>query len=109
MKGRTPTAQEQDWMDDIVQLGCIVCWLEQDINTPPQIHHTDGKTKPEAHMRTIPLCYHHHMADQQNPPHTAYTSRHPNKKAFEERHGTEEYLLEQTNRLVIEKLYGGVL
>lgn len=105
-KGRTPTEEEQDYLDDIVDLGCVICWLEKNIYTPPQVHHPDGKTKPEAHMKAIPLCYWHHMADQQNPPTSDYTSRHPDKKAFIERYGTEEYLHEQTERLILEKQNG---
>lgn len=104
MKGRTPTEEEKDWMDDICQFGCIVCYLEFDgLYTPPQIHHIHGKTRPGAHKKTIPLCYNHHMADQQNPPSPLYTSRHPNKAAFEKRYGTEQYLLEMTEKLIFEQ------
>lgn len=98
MKGRTPTKKESDYMDLIRDMGCIVCILENKGHTPPQIHHIDGKTKPDAHMRAIPLCYCHHMADQQQPKNELYTSRHPHKSRFEERYGSEAWLLEQTQK-----------
>jgi hypothetical protein len=43
------------------------------------------------------------MADQENPLNPEYTSRHPYKKRFEARYGTEAELLEETNRR-LEKL-----
>jgi len=98
MKGRTPTAEEKDYMDGIREMGCIVCLLEKNQHTPPQIHHIDGKTKPDAHMKTLSLCYYHHMADQNDPKSPLYTSRHPNKQRFEERYGNEDWLLEQTKK-----------
>lgn len=93
------TAAEKRHQQKVRELGCIVCRLEGKGLTPPQIHHPklNGKTD---NMMILPLCYYHHMADQQQPPNPAYTSRHPNRKAFEERHGSEDYLLEQVTILL---------
>jgi hypothetical protein len=80
-------------MDSVSQMGCIVCKLHYDCFTPAEIHHISGKTKPGAHLKTIGLCYRHHREGVNN---EMYVSRHPNKREFEKRYGTEEYLLEQT-------------
>jgi hypothetical protein len=96
VKGVTPNKENQRRFEIIVELGCIIC-KRNGVYTPPQIHHIDGCKNQEKHAKTIGLCYFHHMADQQNPPNPAYTSRHPNKAAFERRYGTEETLLKYQN------------
>jgi hypothetical protein len=93
MKGRSANKKEKNWMDSVSQMGCIVCKLHYDCFTPAEIHHISGKTKPGAHLKTIGLCYRHHREGVNN---EMYVSRHPNKREFEKRYGTEEYLLEQT-------------
>ncbi len=100
MQGRTPTKAEKQWMNDIVQIGCICCIEEGSLTPyemPPEytaIHHIDGKTKPEAHLKTIPICPFHH---QEGP-----DARHVNKKRFVEKFGTEEYLLKRTGEILNE-------
>jgi hypothetical protein len=84
-------------MDAIVQLGCIVCRTQLEQLTPAEVHHLDGKTVPGAHLRTIPLCYHHHRSGVDN--HTV-TSRHPYRARFEARYGSEEGLWNETRSLV---------
>ena len=85
-------------MAAIADLGCIVC-LEEGKYTPTAIHHIDGKTKPDAHLKTIPLCYYHHQGGEDC---SAYTSRHPYKARFEARYGTEAELLEKTKARLCE-------
>lgn len=91
-----PTAAEKRLHDLIrEESGCIVCRLfEDNVYTPPQIHHCYGRTG-DGHKFVLGLCYRHHMADQNCPPNPKYTSRHPNKKAFEKRYMTEEKLMEK--------------
>lgn len=96
VKGRTPTAEESRHLTRVSELGCIVCLLDS-INTPCEIHHLEGKTKPDAHFKTIGLCYYHHRAGNDC---QEYTSRHPHKARFEERYDTEENLLDWSNRLL---------
>lgn len=60
LKGRTPTAEEQRYMDAIGQLPCICCHLSGRYNPVISLHHTDGRTKPGAHKRQLPLCQWHH-------------------------------------------------
>ncbi len=104
MKGRSPTVEEIQWMDDICNLGavgCVVCWFCRGVSNPRvSPHHIDGRTKPGAHFLTIALCSKHHQEkDNQKPP--RWISRHGDgKKAFEERYGTELEFLELTSVLV---------
>ena len=95
MKSRNPTRAEREWMDAIVQHGCVVCKKQYGVFTEPEVHHIDGKTKTGAHLKTIPLCYRHHREGVDT---DVYTSRHPYKKRFEERYGTEQEQLEDLQR-----------
>ncbi len=97
MKGRKPTADEQRHMDRVRALGCIVCRLHLNESTPAAIHHVDGKTKPDAHFKTLGLCFYHHQGGANT---SLYVSRHPYKAEFEKRYGTEKYLLEKTKNLL---------
>ena len=84
-------------MNSIVQLGCIVCRVHYDCYSPAEVHHIDGKTKPDAHLKTIPLCFRHHREGVNG---KLYVSRHPFKHDFEERYGTEESLLQKVKELI---------
>ena len=97
MKGRTPTSEERKHMQAAAALGCIICLLHHDVQTPAMIHHMDGKTKPGAHFKTFGLCHPHHQGGNDC---DKYTSRHPYKKRFEERYGTETELLEIVNNMI---------
>tara|TARA_R100001082_G_scaffold32635_2_gene16783 strand:- start:3394 stop:3714 length:321 start_codon:yes stop_codon:yes gene_type:complete len=99
MKGRTPNKEERKWMDLIASLGCIVCRLFYGCNSPAEIHHIDGKTKKEAHLNTIPLCYKHHREGINN---CTCVSRHPFKTEFERRYGKESQLLQKTKEIIKE-------
>lgn len=97
MKGRTANAAEKRHMDRVCALGCIVCLEFYDVESPAEPHHIDGKTVPNAHLRTLPLCPRHHRV-----PGEGYATRHgPGKRAgkadFEEAYGTEEELLARVN------------
>lgn len=81
-------------------LGCIVCLLEGLGETPPAIHHIDGKTKPGCHQKTLGLCKNHHQIKDNEKP-QRWISRHGDgRHAFEEAYGDEYWLLEQTNQLI---------
>ena len=97
LSGRAPNKEEKEWIAAISELGCIVCLLEIETYTPSEIHHLDGKTKPDAHLKTLGLCYAHHRAGGDC---ALYTSRHPHKKRFEDRYGTEQELLEKTRERI---------
>lgn len=86
-------------MDAVTAIGCIVCREHLAEYTPAEIHHIEGKTKPGAHFKTIPLCFLHHRSGQDT---HLFTSRHPYKKRFQQRYGTEAELLERVKELVSE-------
>lgn len=99
MNGRTPTKAERAWMDSARQVGCIACIVSGKIKpyeVAPEhtaIHHIDGKTKPDAHFLTIPLCPAHHQHSR--------VAVHIDKAEFERRYGKQRDLVRHT-RMVIE-------
>ena len=97
MKGRTPTAAERRHMDKVAALGCIACRKDGLHNTVVSIHHVDGRTKPGAHMRVLPLCAGHHQDGTGAP---GLTAVHPWKKRFEQKYGTQEALLQEVQELL---------
>ncbi len=90
MKGRTPTAAEKRYMAQSCALGCIVCWMTEGVQSPASPHHLEGKTKPGAHFRSIPLCFEHHQSGVNS---DRYVSVHPWKAEFYRRYGSEQELL----------------
>jgi len=96
--GKTPTKAEREWMESIGRLGCIVCRAQGRGYVPAAVHHILDGGRRTSHLETIPLCDpgHHQGA----PKSSGEVSRHPNKAAFEARYGTEEFLLELTQRVV---------
>ena len=96
MKGRNPNSKEKKHMDRVSQLGCIVCYLQGFYGVPAEIHHIEGKTKPETHFKVLPLCFEHHRMGSDMEP----ISRHPYKARFEKAYGTEYELLELVNSMV---------
>ena len=89
MKGRTPTAKEKRHMSRVSDLGCIVCLRNGVGYNPCEIHHINGKTKPDAHFQVIGLCFEHHRKGGDQEP----ISRHPYKARFINAYGSEEVLL----------------
>ena len=90
----TTKAEKAHW-DKIIAFGCIACHLDGIKNTYVSIHHCDGRTKEGAHMKVIALCFLHHQGGTVELP-----SIHPWKKRFEAKYGTQQELIELTNRLV---------
>ncbi len=97
MKGRAPNKDEKEFMDKMCEIGCIVC-LNLDYETPEVTpHHMEGKTRPGAHYKIIPLCSNHHQVPDIK---GRWVSRHgpgknTGKALFEEEYGTEEELYSQ--------------
>lgn len=98
MKGSTPTKDEKQLWSQMAALGCIACLQDGIKNTYVSIHHIDGRTKPGAHKKVLPLCAPHHQQDD-----TDLMQRvavHPNKARFETQYGTQIELLHQVMLLV---------
>lgn len=106
MQGRTPNKQEREWLSLVAQIPCVVCLSRLNVESPAEIHHTDGKTKPNAHLKILPLCAKHHR--HADPDHQ-WVSRHGDgKAAFEAAYGPENALLSMTGELV-EQLKGRLI
>jgi hypothetical protein len=88
LPGRKPTKEEQAYLDAVSTLGCIICTIYLNQQTPAEIHHVDGKTKPGCHFKILPLCPPHHRI-----PGKGYVSRADGKKAFEAEYMPEEDLI----------------
>lgn len=90
MKGRNPSAAEKRFHDQLASLGCIACRIDGNHNPTVSIHHIDGRTKPGAHMRVLPLCAGHHQHGTGAP---GLTGIHPFKARFELAYGKQETLI----------------
>lgn len=84
----------QRHMAEVAQLPCIVCVKTGNGNTPAQVHHILRGGKRLGHYYTIPLFEPHHKSGLNTP---ELVSRHPWKREFERRYGTELELFELTN------------
>ena len=99
MKGNTRTKADIEFQDKVAQIGCIVCLNNGIENHEVSIHHIDGRTKPGAHRKVLPLCYPHHQGvDNQNP--KRWFTLHGNKAEFERNYGNQYDLLEQCMELI---------
>lgn len=88
---------KQRWFQCLQEMGCIVCLREWDIRSDPDIHHIIRNNRRIDDFHTIPLCPSHHRHGINN---QIAVSRHPWKKEFERRYGTEWELYEDTKRRV---------
>ena len=96
-KPKQPTKAEQRWMNAISELGCIVCRVNDGAYVPCHVHHLIRNGQRIDHMHTIGLCPTHHNSGMNN---GLYVSRHPWRREFEKRYGTEQQLLEATKKLL---------
>ena len=97
MKGRKPTRLEQEHMDKVRSIGCIIC-KKYGKSRYAEIHHVIGKTKPNAHYKVLPLCPDHHrnfLYKDGGP-----ISVHPYKARFEAKYGKQETLLEEVQKII---------
>ena len=92
-----PTVAEKDWMARIVALGCIICRIEGKGATPAEVHHMLSGGRRMGHLFTIPLCHAHHRSGRND---AEVVSRDQNQRRFEQRYGTEEFLLAKTRELI---------
>lgn len=89
MKGKNPTEVDKLYWDRLItEVGCIACFLDGHVNHNATIHHCDGRTRPGAHRRVLPLCFFHHQSGDISAP-----SIHPYKARFEQKYGSQESLV----------------
>lgn len=103
MKGRIPTAEEKRLHDRMASIGCIACRLDGIGNSLVSIHHIDGRTKPDAHKKVLPLCGPHHQQDDTDP--AGRIAVHPYKARFEAKYGRQLDLLAMCIELINEENY----
>jgi hypothetical protein len=99
-RAQTPEKQMtklERWFKQLEDIGCIVCRNEMGVVSPPDIHHIQRNGRRVDDFHTIPLCPLHHRSGVNS---KEYVSRHPWKKEFERRYGTEWELFNQTLELV---------
>lgn len=103
MQSRKADSTEKVWLNLIGQLPCIVCEMFHGADdTPAEIHHIDGKTKPNAHLKTIKLCAKHHRHKDNSHP-KRWMSRHGDGKfKFQTRYIHELGLLDLQRHKVAE-------
>lgn len=89
------TPKEKRHLARVQQLGCVVCRNLGLGPTPAEIHHILKNGRRIGHFHTLPLCVVHHRGGVNN---NEAVSRHPWRKEFEARYGTEQQLLQQTWR-----------
>jgi len=112
LAGRNATAIEKRLANKIGEIGCICCLNKSWYTTEMQelestkfisLHHIDGRTKPWAHAKVLPLCAYHHdvLAPSHAPPELTPIHR-GNKKEWIEFNGTEDALLKQVYEMIEE-------
>jgi len=94
MKGKTPSAAEKRFHDQIASLGCIACFIDGRYMEEVSI---DGRTKPGAHMNVLPLCAGHHQDGTGVP---GLVAVHPWKARFEKMYGKQEEILALCHELL---------
>jgi len=97
MKGKTPTKAEKHFHDRLASLGCIACYLDGRYMEEVSIHHIDGRTKPGAHLKVLPLCSGHHQDGTGVP---GLVAVHPWKARFEKLYGKQSEILELCHELL---------
>jgi hypothetical protein len=98
------------------KLPCIACLLHGQKSYEVSLHHIDGRVKPGAHKRILPLCVWHH----QHAAPSEFRRRFPwlipvhacgtvgGKTDFERRNNTQDFLLDLAISLV-DKIESGEL
>ena len=89
---------QKRFQDAIRALGCIVC-LGQGVDSGCEIHHILSGSRRIGEDSVLGLCQIHHRGQINTP---EAVSRHPWRREFEARYGTEAELLEKTRELCAE-------
>ncbi|HGN1323702.1 TPA: Ref family recombination enhancement nuclease [Proteus mirabilis] len=95
---KSKTKEEKKWLSDVAELGCICCRNMGFGASLAEIHHVrteQGMAQRASHTDVLPLCPPHHRACYE-------TGFHASPKSWQEIHGSEIELLEQTKQEVME-------
>jgi hypothetical protein len=88
---------ELEYHNKVREIGCIVCKIFLQVFSHCDVHHLVSGSRRKGHMEAIGLCPTHHRSGLNN---VHVVSRHPWKREFESRYGTEEGLLIITRGLI---------
>lgn len=92
------TKSDREWFRQITELGCIVAKQgPYGCLGDLQRHHVLSGGRRVDHKHSICLCWGHHQSQRND---WMIVSRHPWKREFEHRYGTEAELLEKTRELI---------
>jgi len=98
MKGKNPSAAQLRWHNLLCsEVGCIACMIDGVFNDMVSIHHIDGRTKPDAHWKVLPLCAGHHQDGTGAP---GLIAVHPFKARFEKRYGRQMALVAECAKVI---------
>lgn len=85
-------------MDSVAMIGCIACRNLGYGYVPAGIHHCGTYMGGgRDHMKTLGLCHEHHQGPE------GIDGKRMGKRQWEAKYGTEEELLQQTQRLLEEQ------
>lgn len=90
----------QEWLDNVSRLGCIVCALHLDVFSPALIHHIRtwrGKRISRDDKFVLPLCHEHHNGGKKG------VAFHASEKLWKKNYGSQESLLKEVHDRLIEK------
>ena len=94
MSKKPATRAEKDHMQEVAELGCIVCRDLGYYDTPAEVHHVLNNGVRSSSFRTLPLCSIHHRNGGFG------DAVHNGTRTFEARYGTQEELLKKTLELL---------
>ena len=105
VKAAMVTKDQKRYHDALCRIvGCIACRKHGRENHHVSIHHTDGRTKPDAHWKVLPLCGIHHQLGIPDEP-----SVHPDKARFERLYGKQAELMAECRAILSANGYKGVM
>ena len=93
------TKVDKKHLDQVAEIGCIVCKNVYFCYSPAEIHHIVEGSRRKGDQFVIPLCVPHHRGGSDGA-NGQFVSRHPYKSRFEAAYGSESDLLEQVRRIL---------
>ena len=88
-----------EWMNEVANIGCIVCRVHHFLYSPALIHHIRhcyGTHITRNHKFILPLCYPHHDQGLEG------ISFHANPNLWQQQYGNQEDLLRTVHKLIQE-------
>ena len=90
-------AQVRRWQR-FLDIGCVCC-REYGVYSIPEVHHLISGNRRRGHSDTVALCPYHHRGVEPPPVDVGPSLAH-GSKPFRARFGTDDELLEKTNKLL---------